>query len=46
MKLSEKLAQLIAVMEESDRRFLQEVDGLIKATDRLIKATDRLIEED
>lgn len=46
MKLSETLAQLIAALEESDRRFLQEVDGLIKAADRIIETVDRMIEED
>ena len=46
MKLSEKLAQLIAALEESDRRFREEVDGLIKAADRIIETVDRMIEED
>ena len=46
MKLSEKLAQLIAELEESDRRFRQEVDGLIKAADRIIESVDRMVEED
>lgn len=46
MKLSEKLAQLIAELEESDRRFREEVDGLLQATDRIIKTVDRMVEED
>ena len=46
MKLSESLAQLIAELEESDRRFRQEVDGLIKAADRIIEMVDRATEED
>ena len=46
MKLSEKLAQLIAELEESDRRFRQEVDGLLKAADRIIESVDRMVEED
>ena len=46
MKLSEKLAQLIAELEESDRRFRQEVDGLLKAADQIIKTVDRMVEED
>ena len=46
MKLSETLAQLIADLEESDRRFRQEVDGLIAAADRIIESVDRMIEED
>jgi len=46
MKLSESLAELIAELEESDRRFRQEVDGLIKAADRIIEMVDRATEED
>jgi len=46
MKMSESLAELIAALEESDRRFRQEVDGLIKAADRIIKTVDQMIEED
>lgn len=46
MKLSEKLAQLIAELEESDRRFRQEVDGLIKVADRIIESVDRMVKED
>jgi len=46
MKLSEKLAELIAALEESDRRFREEVAGLIQAADRIIETVDRMIEED
>lgn len=46
MKLSEKLAQLIAELEESDRRFRQEVDGLLKAADQIIESVDQMVEED
>jgi len=46
MKLSESLAELITALEESDRRFRQEVDGLIEAADRIIEMVDRAIEED
>ncbi len=46
MKLSESLAQLIAELEESDRRFRQEVEGLIKTADRIIETVDRMIKED
>ena len=46
MKLSESLAELITALEESDRRFRQEVDELIKAADRIIEIVDRAIEED
>ena len=46
MKLSERLAELIAALEESDRRFREEVDGLIQAADRIIETVDRMIEED
>ena len=46
MKLSESLAELITALEESDRRFRQEVGGLIEAADRIIEMVDRAIEED
>ena len=46
MKMSEKLAELIAALEESDRRFQENVAGLIKAADRIIETVDRMIEED
>jgi nitrate reductase assembly molybdenum cofactor insertion protein NarJ len=46
MKISESLAELIAALEESDRRFREEVDGLLKATDRIIKTVDQMVEED
>ena len=46
MKLSERLAELITALEESDRRFRQEVEGLIKAADRIIETVDKMIEED
>ena len=46
MKISESLAELIAALEESDRRFREEVAGLIKAADRIIETVDQMIEED
>lgn len=46
MKLSESLSQLIAELEEADRRFRQEVDGLIKAADRIVESVDRMAKED
>ena len=54
MKISESLAELIAALEESDRRFQENVAGLIKAADRIfdhvvrleIETVDRMIEED
>ncbi len=46
MKLSEKLAELIAALEESDRRFQENVAGLIQTADRIIETVDRMIEED
>lgn len=46
MKLSEKLAELIAAIEGSDRRFREEVDGLIEAADWIIETVDQMIEED
>ena len=46
MKISESLAELIAALEESDRRFQENVAGLIKAADRIIERVDRMIEED
>ena len=46
MKISESLAELIAALEESDRRFQENVAGLIQAADRIIETVDRMIEED
>jgi hypothetical protein len=46
MKLSETLAELIAQLKESDRRFREEVDGLIKTADQIIEMVDCMIEED
>jgi len=46
MKISESLAELIAALEESDRRFQENVAGLVKAADRIIETVDRMIEED
>lgn len=46
MKISESLQQLIEALEESDRRFRQEVDGLIKAADQLVETVDRALQED
>ena len=46
MKISESLAELIAALEESDRRFQENVAGLIQAADRIIETVDQMIEED
>ena len=46
MSISEDFAELIAALEESDRRFQEDVAGLIKAADRIIETVDRMIEED
>jgi len=36
----------LETLEESDRRFQENVAGLIKAADRIIETVDRMIEED
>jgi hypothetical protein len=46
MKISESLQQLIAELEESDRRLRQKVDGLVGAADRIIESVDRALQED
>ena len=46
MKMSERLAELIAALEESDRRFREDVASLIQAADRIIETVDQMIEED
>lgn len=46
MKMTETLQRLIAELQESDRRFLEEVDGLIKSADKLIESIDQTLAED
>lgn len=45
MKISEQLKQLIDALEQSDRRFREEVDGLIKEADRIIESVDRALQD-
>lgn len=46
MKMSETLRELIQALEDSDRRFRQEVEGLVQTADRIIDSVDRITSEE